>query len=239
MAVGYLNERTQKVINMILKRSSALSIREIAAELGVSTRTIYNELDKASSWLVMKKLPELQVVRGNVQPFSDDEKSRFESVMEVEEPQDDYIFTPSERTKIIVCQIISSGKGVYVEDLMNSCMVSRNTIFADLQAVISQLYSYQLELGYEKRRGYWIDGDPVRVRAIFFLYFNMLEPLLAIGKLSFLDMDEIEGYLEQLEKVEKELQVSYVRNDMLALAAMLPIMKRGEDMLYFSDLSVK
>ena len=239
MAVGYLNERTQKVINMILKRSSALSIREIAAELGVSTRTIYNELDKASSWLVMKKLPELQVVRGNVQPFSEDEKSRFESVMEVEEPQDDYIFTPSERTKIIVCQIISSGKGVYVEDLMNICMVSRNTIFADLQAVISQLYSYQLELGYEKKRGYWIDGDPVRVRAIFFLYFKMLEPLLAIGKLSFLDMDEIEGYLEQLEKVEKELQVSYVHNDMLALAAMLPIMKRGEDRLYFSDLSVK
>lgn len=239
MAVGYLNERTQKVINMILKRSSALSIREIAAELEVSTRTIYNELDKANSWLVMKKLPELQVVRGNVQPFSEDEKSRFESVIEVEEPQDDYIFTPSERTKIIVCQIISSGKGVYVEDLMNICMVSRNTIFADLQAVISQLYSYQLELGYEKRRGYWIDGDPVRVRAIFFLYFNMLEPLLAIGKLSFLDMDEIEGYLEQLEKVEKELQVSYVHNDMLALAAMLPIMKRGEDMLYFSDLSVK
>lgn len=239
MAVGYLNERTQKVINMILKRSSALSIREIAAELEVSTRTIYNELDKASSWLVMKKLPELQVVRGNVQPFSETEKSQFESVMEVDEPQDDYIFTPSERTKIIVCQIISSGKAVYVEDLMNICMVSRNTIFADLQAVISQLYSYQLELGYEKRRGYWIDGDPVRVRAIFFLYFNMLEPLLAIGKLSFLDMDEIEGYLEQLEKVEKELQVSYVRNDMLALAAMLPIMKRGEDMLYFSDLSVK
>lgn len=239
MAVGYLNERTQKVINMILKRSSALSIKEIAAELEVSTRTIYNELDKANGWLLMKKLPKLQVVRGNVQPFSEAEKSQFESVMEVDEPQDDYIFTPSERTKIIVCQIISSGKAVYVEDLMNTCMVSRNTIFADLQAVISQLYSYQLELGYEKKRGYWIDGDPVRVRAIFFLYFNMLEPLLAIGKLSFLDMDEIEGDLEQLEKVEKDLQVSYVHNDMLALAAMLPIMKRGEDKLYFSDLSVK
>ena len=54
MAVGYLNERTQKVINMMSKRSSALSIKEMANELGVSTRTVYNELDRANDWLKMK-----------------------------------------------------------------------------------------------------------------------------------------------------------------------------------------
>ena len=51
MAVGYLNERTQKVINMVLKRSDALSIKEMAAELSVSTRTVYNELERANGWL--------------------------------------------------------------------------------------------------------------------------------------------------------------------------------------------
>ena len=30
----------------------------------------------------------------------------------------------------------------------------------------------------------------------------------------------------------KRLGVSYVRNDMLALAAMLPVMEKGEDSLY-------
>ncbi len=239
MAVGYLNERTQKIINMMLNRSSASSIREIAEELEVSTRTVYNELDKANSWLRMKKLPELSVLRGNVQPFLESEKSKFETVMEISKPQDDYIFTPSERTKIIICQIISSDRAIYVEDLMNTCMVSRNTIFADLQAVISQLYSYQLELGYEKKKGYWIDGDPIRVRAIFFLYFSMLEPLLEMGKLHFLDMQKIDVYLEQLEKVEEELQVSYVQNDMLALVAILPLMHRDERHLYFPDLKTE
>lgn len=43
---------------------------------------------------------------------------------------------------------------------MQTCQVSRNTIFTDLQAVISQLYTYQLELRYEKKTGYWIQGDP-------------------------------------------------------------------------------
>ena len=112
MAVGYLNERTQKVINMVLKRSDALSIKEMAAELSVSTRTVYNELERANGWLDMKELPRLEVVRGKIQPFSEQEKVQFELVFNEEQPKDDYIFTPSERTKIIICQIISSGNAV-------------------------------------------------------------------------------------------------------------------------------
>ena len=239
MAVGYLNERTQKVINMVLKRSDALSIKEMAAELSVSTRTVYNELERANGWLDMKKLPRLEVVRGKIQPFSEQEKVQFELVFNEEQPKDDYIFTPSERTKIIICQIISSGNAVYVEELMNSCQVRRNTIFADLQAVIAQLYSYKLELGYEKKRGYWIHGDAIHVRAIFFLYFSMLEPLFEMGKISFLNMEKVESDLKRLEQVEGALKVRYVRNDMLALAAMIPIMERGADQLYFSDLDIK
>lgn len=239
MAVGYLNERTRKMIDMILKRASALSMKEIAAELSVSARTVYNELDRANDWLYMKNLPVIQTVRGKIQPFTEEQKIVFESVMQTEQPRDDYIFTPSERTQMIVCQIIVSGEPIYVENLMETCLVSRNTIFVDLQAVISRLYTYQLGLGYEKKRGYWIDGDPIRVRAIFFLYFNMLEPLLSSGKLSFLCMDEMGLYLKQIEKVEKQLKVSYVRNDMLALAAMLPVMEKGRDKLYFTDVSTE
>lgn len=239
MAIGYLNERTQKIINMVLTRSSTLSIQEITAELSVSERTVYNELDKANNWLRMKKLPELQNVRGKLQPFTEEEKAQFDSVMQQEQLQDDYIFTPTERTQIIVCQMIVCEEAVYVEDLMNSCLVSRNTIFTDLQSVISRLHSYQLGLGYEKKRGYWIDGDPIRIRAIFFLYFNMMEPLWASGKLNFLRMDEIKPYLKLLENIERELGVNYVRGDMVALAAMLPVMKRGDEKLYFSDVSVE
>ncbi len=239
MAVGYLNERTQKIINMLLKQNSIFSIKEIAVEFSVSTRTIYNELDKANDWLKTKKLPEIQIIRGKVQPFTEKEKSLLDKEMQVEQPSDDYIFTPSERIKMIVCQIIADQEPVYIENLMNTCCVSRNTIFTDLQAVISQLYTYQLKLGYEKKKGYWIEGDPIRTRAIFFLYFNMLEPLLSAGKLNFLNKAEIEKYLKRIEKVESDLHVSYVRNDMLALAAMLPVMESGKAKLYFSDVSVK
>lgn len=240
MAVGYLNERTQKVINMAVKRSSTFTIKEVAAELEVSTRTVYNELEKANDWLRGKKLPEIQIVRGKIYPFSEDDRKALEEQEEEKlEKETEYIFTPSERIRMIVCQIIVSREPVYVENLMNSCQVSRNTIFADLQSVISQLNTFQLKLGYEKKKGYWIEGDAVRIRAIFFLYINMLESLLSAGKLEFLDKKEIAEDLKRIECVENELEVSYVRSDMIALAAMIPVMERGEDAIYFSDVSVQ
>lgn len=238
MSIGYLNERTQTILNMVLKRSSEFSIKEVAEELSVSTRTIYNELEKANGWLEMKGRQPIQVIRGKIQPCQEKERKALEELLEEEESDKAYVFTPTERTKIIVCQIVISGKPTAVEDLMQTCQVSRNTIFTDLQAVISQLYTYQLELRYEKKTGYWIQGDSIRVRAIFFLYFNMLEPLLSAGHLNFLHMEEIRPYLERIEQVENELKVRYVRNDMLALAAMIPVMERGNSPLTFSDVSI-
>lgn len=239
MSIGYLNERTAKMINMLIKGSSIVTIKEVAGSMEVSTRTIYNELDKANDWLKMKKLPKIEVIRGKIQVFSEEEKRMIEEALEIKQPVDDYIFTPTERMQMIICQIILSKESIYIEDLMNACMVSRNTIFTDLQSVIIQLSTYHLELKYEKKKGYWIEGDPIRVRAIFFLYFNMLEPLFSSGKLSFLQTEEIKPYMEQIGKVEQQLNVQYVRNDKIALAAMIAVMKRGNAQLCFSDVDAK
>lgn len=239
MAIGYLNERTRNVILMILKGSSVMSIKEIASELSVSTRTVYNELDKANRWLEMNKLPLIQVIRGRIQLFSGEDNNSINEELELEDEKYDYIFTPTERTHMIICLIIISRKPVYVEELMDACMVSRNTIFNDLAAVHTMLRTYQLKLEYESKKGYWIDGDPIRVRAIFFLYFSMLEPLFSSGRLGFISMQEMEPYLGQIEMFEKELKVSYVRKDMISLAAMIPVMLGGEDTLFFSDVNVR
>ena len=53
---------------------------------------------------------------------------------------------PGERAKIIACYIIQSKTPVYVEQLMEACIVSRNTIFSDIQILIRQLHEYNAKL---------------------------------------------------------------------------------------------
>lgn len=238
MDTGYLNERSRRIVGLLENRSNSITIKELAEECSVSTRTIYKEVDKISDWLKGKNLSPLTVLRGKVQPFTEEEKNSLETIFSQSEPQNDYVFTPSERTLIIVCQIIASEKPVYVEDLVETLDVSRNTIFTDLQACTTQLQTYQLRIGYEKKEGYYIEGDPVRIRAVFFLLFNKLEPLISSGKLSFLRMDRIAPYLARIEEMERELHVDYVKNDVLALSAMLPIMEKENAPLNFTDLSL-
>ena len=87
MAVGYLNERTQKIITMILKGSSELTIKEIAAEYPCLSGR-FTMSDKADGWLAMKKLPLLRVIRGRViQPFLEEEKLALQSALALETPK--------------------------------------------------------------------------------------------------------------------------------------------------------
>jgi mannitol operon transcriptional antiterminator len=239
MAIGYLNERTGKILRMILNASSELPLKAIAEELALSTRTIYNEMDKTNDWLRSEKLHPFTVNRGKVQLLSTEERQALESVLSERDEKEDYIFTPTERVRMIICYIIIAQTPVYIEELMDVCLVSRNTIFTDLQAIVTLLRGYGLSLVYEKRTGYRVEGDAVRVRAIFFLYFNMLQSLLASGKLVFIHMDELSAGLQRLTAIEQAMNVHYIKDDMVALAAMLPVMQRGGDALYFADMSAE
>ena len=118
-------------------------------------------------------------------------KSAIRALDDDAEGNKDYIFLPSERVKIIVCYIIHSKKPIYVEQLMNVCQVSRNTIFNDIHLLIRQLHEYNLTLTYAPKIGYKIEGDVIHVRALYFLFFDALRPLLESGMLSFFDRQEI------------------------------------------------
>lgn len=96
--------------------------------------------------------------------------------------RNEYIFLPSERVKIIACYIIQSKSPVYVEQLMEACLVSRNTIFGDIQILIRQLHEYNVELTYAPKTGYKISGDVIHVRALYFLFFDSLRILLEHGQ---------------------------------------------------------
>lgn len=236
MSLCYLSERCKKIIKMLLYRCDFVSLQEIAEETGVSRRSVYYDVCNINEWLEEHSVQELEIIRGKGLFIPEELKDTIADLLEEKQTDDYYVFLPSERVKIIICYVLHSKTPVYIEQLIEACQVSRNTVFGDLRVVVKQLHEYDLELKYESKQGYRIEGDAIRARALFFLYFNTLRPLFDSGILTFFNREEIQEYLEKLCELQEELAVDYVAGNLLSLAALLPIMHNNQDKLYFPGL---
>ncbi|MDL2296108.1 BglG family transcription antiterminator [Lachnospiraceae bacterium OttesenSCG-928-E19] len=236
--MAYINARCRKILELLLTSEDYVQLRRIADEVNVSKRSIYYDLCKVNEWLDCYNIPNLVVERGKGIYVMPEIKQEIEEILKRERRSEEYIFSPIERTRIIICYIIHWGDPVYIEELTKYCRVSRNTIFNDLQTVVKQLQEYGLALIYESKQGYLIEGDIIQVRALFFLYFTELLPLFEARLLNFIDREEIHQYFHRLQQIEKEMQVRYVDGILLSLSALLPLMYKSKEKPYFRDLNM-
>ena len=231
-----LGERCNKILRFLLKATDYISMRELADKTNVSRRSVYYDICNINDWLDSHNLPALKILRGKGIFIPPDEKISIDALADEKDDRNEYIFLPSERAKIIACYIIRSKTPVYVEQLMDACLVSRNTIFADIQILIRQLHEYNAKLSYAPKTGYKITGDVIHVRALYFLFFDSLRILLEHGQLSFFNREEINFYFRRLTELKAELKIDYVEGNLYSLAALLPIMKDSTDELKFVGL---
>lgn len=231
-----LGERCNKILQFLLNATDYVSMRELAEKMSVSRRSVYYDICNINDWLDSHNLPALKISRGKGIFISPAEKISISELAEKKVSRNEYVFSPGERVKIIACYIIQSKTPVYVEQLMEACQVSRNTIFGDIQILIRQLHEYNVELTYAPKTGYKIIGDVIHVRALYFLFFDSLRILLEHGQLSFFNREEINAYFQRLCKVKAELKVDYVEGNLFSIAALLPIMKDSDAELNFVGL---
>ena len=231
-----LGERCNKILRFLLRTTDYVSMRELAEKTSVSRRSVYYDICNINDWLDSHNLPPLKIVRGKGIFIPPAEKISIDALADKRDDRNEYIFSPGERAKIIACYVIQSKSPVYVEQLMEACQVSRNTIFGDIQILIRQLHEYNVKLSYAPKVGYKITGDVIHVRALYFLFFDSLRILLEHGQLSFFNHEEINAYFRRLCAVKAELKVDYVEGNLYSLAALLPIMKNSTDALNFVGL---
>ena len=231
-----LGERCNRILRFLLHTNDYISMRELSEKMSVSRRSVYYDICNINDWLDSHNLPPLKIYRGKGIFIPPEEKISIDTLTDRPDERNEYVFLPSERAKIIACYIIQSKSPVHVEELMEACRVSRNTIFGDIQILIRQLSEYNVKLSYAPKSGYEITGDVIHVRALYFLFFDSLRKLLEHGLLSFFNREEINAFFRRLSEVKAELKVDYVEGNLYSLAALLPIMKDSTAELNFVGL---
>ncbi len=231
-----MNARGRKIIDILLQNDDYLTVEEIASQINISKRSIYYDIYQINDWLNYYGLPELTIVRKKGILVTEDVKAEIRDILEDDSLTDDYVFSPTERIGIIICSIIYSDEPVYIEQLMSYCGVSRNTIFNDLTVVEAELQQYNLKLSYEAKKGYEITGDIIKARAVYILYFNDLMPLFEENRLSFMDKEKIQDNISILNCMEERLHTRYVAGVITSLAALIPVLSKGESGLTIKNL---
>lgn len=236
MAMLYINARCRQILNVLLSHADYVSVNAIAKALQVSRRTVYYDIDKINFWLEQAGLSHLEIVREKGLYLSQQEREKIQTMLESDSEDQVYIFSPEERIKIIICYVIYAQKAIYMEQFTDCFAVSRNTIFADLKEVTKKLKKYDLKLDYQPKQGYIILGDPVRVRALFILYFNEMETLFKSGVIRFFNQKQIQDYYHTLKKIEQTLEISYVDGVLYSIAALVPLLYQHCTAIRFTDL---
>lgn len=236
MAMLYINARCRQILNVLLSHADYVSVNAIAKALQVSRRTVYYDIDKINLWLEQAGLSHLEIVREKGLYLSQQEREKIQTMLESDSEDQVYIFSPEERIKIIICYVIYAQNAIYMEQFTDCFAVSRNTIFADLKEVTKKLKKYDLKLDYQPKQGYIILGDPVRVRALFILYFNEMETLFKSGVIRFFNQKQIQDYYHTLKKIEQTLEISYVDGVLYSIAALVPLLYQHRTAIRFTDL---
>lgn len=234
--ISYMDVRCKEILSLIIFSPDCVSMEQLEKEMNLSKRSVYYEICKINEWMEQNGFPELKVMRGKGYYIEEAVKTQIEAMLDKKQSKEIYIFSPKERVYVIICYIIYSERPVYINELMDCCGVSRNTIFSDLKVVVSLLQEYRLQLGYKSKEGYTIEGDAIRVRAIFFYYFNKLLPLYESENLEFISKKRIKDYLQSLKGIEKELKINYVHDSLVSIAALIPILERNNQKLHFPDI---
>ena len=237
MSIIYtLDKRCQEILKILMYAKGYVKAQDLADELHISKRSIYYDLTKINEWLTDNDLPLLIQERGKGVLVSSQAISLIQKKMDSQDMGNLQVFTPEDRQYIEICTIICKNRKLYIEDFIDLCQVSRNTIINDLKAVIRFLKQYNIELHYDIKSGYEIVGEAVKKRAIFFMLFPQILSHYQNRKILTEYEEEVIPVLSKLRRIEEELDTEYVSGILPTLALFMATLPNQHDTLNFADM---
>ncbi|MGP4078896.1 BglG family transcription antiterminator [Pseudalkalibacillus sp. R45] len=184
----YMTARERKILDVLLRAKNEIPIKEIADQIGVSSRTIHRDLKELERILKSHGISiDKKAGSGLKLKASVNDRNSLLSVIHQQEPSD---YTPEERQTLILSRLLEAREPVKLFALADELGVTVATISHDLDKIEDSLESFHLSL--VRRRGYGVEiqGDETHIRE-------------AIGQLILQHTDEMNLLSILREKITK------------------------------------
>lgn len=160
-----LDERSTEILKLLVQTDDYVTLDELTQRLGISRRTVYYDMNKINDWLETLELPPVEYVR--TAGYSLPEASRRgipDTAGAESSAAQQYYLSQRERLAWIAIRLLTAESPVFIHRLTELLQVSRGTVLKDLNAVRAQLEAAGLEVVYDRKRGYEVNGEEARIR---------------------------------------------------------------------------
>lgn len=167
------NKRMIQILDMLIRNKKVLSSDQIALSIGVSSRTIRNDIKELNT-LMKRHGASILSEAGSGFYLKVDDQDAFQKlrkeITEDEEGEPDNIIPsdPKERANYIMQKLLRStlDSAVVIDpyDLADEVFISMSTLKKDIKQIDKLLERFSLKVGISQKKGVHIIGDEANIR---------------------------------------------------------------------------
>ncbi|HYK75270.1 MAG TPA: transcription antiterminator, partial [Pseudoneobacillus sp.] len=170
-----LDQRSTAILSYLSQAKGYVTTKEISEKFNISRRTIYYDIEKINGWLNENCLPNVKHVRSAGFFLEEEAAGQIPEKLGMIQTWH-YEYSVQERKAWLVIYIMARDTSLYLEDLMEKVRVSRNTTIEDLKSLKEELLRFHLQLEFDRKLGYVINGGEEDKRKAIVFYLQLLLP---------------------------------------------------------------
>lgn len=199
-----LDSRQKKIISILIREDDFITIKDIAQEIDVSSRTVSRALKLVEKWLNHYHVPLIKRTRVGIK--LDGTISEQNKLLEKLGDEKIYrIYSPKERELIIILELLEKKEVTKLHYFSSLFNVSNSTVSKDLNACESWLSDYDLRIIRKQGSGISLSGDERNIRkAIINLLYEYTDQSV-LNQMVKKTIDESKETLNQKNEIRNRL----------------------------------
>ena len=161
-----MNARQIFLLEFLLKQHEYLSANQLAEKYGVSTKTVYQDIDKLNDFFDEGELKSriVKVPRKGIKLSADEERKRIHSLLLVNKHESGVQdFSPEYRESELIKRLFINQEDLDIYDFAEEMYVTESTVHRDIDKLEKNLGQFNLKIRI-KHDQLFVDGDELNIR---------------------------------------------------------------------------
>ena len=228
-----MNARQIFLLEFLLKQHEYLSANQLAEKYGVSTKTVYQDIDKLNDFFDEGELKSriVKVPRKGIKLSADEERKQIHSLLLVNKHESGVQdFSPEYRESELIKRLFINQEDLAIYDFAEEMYVTESTVHRDIDKLEKNLGQFDLKIRI-KHDQLFVDGDEWNIRKALQSYVIQAQSLGREEKIErFFSEKDIEICYEAISRLSQKYHHQFSEEySCLLLVECLVFKKRTEN----------